>query len=100
MNSLLPKSTTGLVLVVIYVGFALYAIHDDRTSQGGGFLRGLVSRLMVAPVSMLVESVGSSVSYRSNLQMGVSVLLTAVLVYWIGFGLGKGAHALFSHFVR
>jgi hypothetical protein len=99
MNSLLPKSTTGLVLVVLYVGFALYAIHDDRSSQGG-FLRGLFSRLVVAPISILVESVGSRLNYHSNLQMGVSVFLTAVLVYWIGFGLGKAAQALLTTFSR
>jgi ABC-type multidrug transport system permease subunit len=99
MNSLLPVSTTGLVLVIIYVGVALYAIHNDRSSQGG-FFKGLASRLVVAPVSILVESVGSKVNYRSNLQMGVSVFLTAVLVYWIGFGLGKAAQALLTAFSR
>jgi hypothetical protein len=99
MNLLLPKSTTGLVLVVLYVGFALYAIHNDRSSQGG-FFRGFASRLVVAPVSILVESVRSSLNYRSNLQMGVSVFLTAVLVYWIGFGLGKAAQALLTVFSR
>ena len=99
MNSLLPKSTTGLVLALIYIGFAVYVICDDRRAQGG-FLRGLISRIVVAPVSTLVESVGSTLNYRSNLQMGVSVLLTAVLVYWIGFGLGKAAQALLTAFSR
>src|SRR5687768_1950707 len=99
MNSLLPESTTGLVLVILYVGFALYAIHNDRNSQGG-FFRGLFSRLVVAPVSILVESVGSSLNHRSNLQMGGSVFLTSVLVYWIGFGLGKAAQALLTAFSR
>lgn len=99
MNSLLREWTTGLVLVILYVGFALYAIHDDRSSQGG-FFKGFTSRLVVAPVSILVESVGSKLNYRSNLQMGVSVFLTAVLVYWIGFGLGKAAQALLTVFSR
>jgi len=95
MNALPPKSTTGLVLALIYIGFAVYVICDDRRAQGG-FLRGLVSRVVVAPVSAVVEGVGSRLNYQSNLQMGAAVFVTAVLIYLLGFALGKGAQALFA----
>jgi ABC-type multidrug transport system permease subunit len=101
MNSLLPKSTTGLVLALIYIGFAVYVICDDRRAQGGGgFFRGLISRIVVAPVSAIVEGVGSRLNYQSNLQVGAAVLVTAVIIYWLGFALGKGAQALFALIAR
>lgn len=99
MTSLLPKSTTGLILAVVYIGFAVCVICDDRRAQGG-ILRGLISRIVVAPVSAVLESVGSRLNYQSNLQMGAAVLLTAILLYWVGFGLGKGAQALLTTFAR
>ena len=101
MISLLTKSTTGLVLALIYVGLAAYVIHGDRSAQGGGgFLRGLISRIVVAPVSAVVEGVGSRLNYQSNLQMGAAVLLTAFGIYWLGFGIGKGAQALVALIAR
>ena len=99
MISLLPKSTTGLILATAYVVFAIYVICDDRRAQGG-FFRGLISRVVVAPVSAIVEGMGSRLNYQSNAQMGAAVLVTAVLLYWIGFGLGKGTQALFAVVAR
>jgi ABC-type multidrug transport system permease subunit len=99
MNSLLPKSNTGLVLALIYIGVAVYVICDDRRAQGG-FLRGLISRIVVAPVSAVVEGVGSRLNYQSNLQMGAAVLVTAFIIYWLGFALGKGAQTLFALIAR
>ena len=99
MISLLPKSTTGLVLAGLYIGFAVYVICDDRRAQGS-FLRGLISRLVVAPVSAVIESPGARLNYQSNLQMGAAVLLTAFLLYWVGVGFGKGAQALYAGISR
>ncbi|ATC63891.1 hypothetical protein CMV30_07980 [Nibricoccus aquaticus] len=101
MNTFTPKSTTGIVLALLYIGFAVYVICDDRRAHGGGgFFRGLISRIIVAPVSAIVEGVGSRLNYQSNLQMGAAVLLTAIILYWLGFALGKGAQALLALVAR
>lgn len=86
-----PKSISGAVVALIYVVCAIWVIHGERVSTGGGWinLRGMGAILITAPVSLVAEWLGFKLDYRSNLQMGFAVLGTALLFYLLTAGIAK-----------
>lgn len=86
-----PKSIAGAVVALIYVVFAIWVIHGERVSTGGGWinLRGMGAWLVTAPISLPCEWLGFKLDYRSNAQMGFAVLGTALLLYLLVAGVAK-----------
>lgn len=87
-----PRSIFGAVLAAIYVVAAVIAVVTDRApsgSGGGHTLSGMTSFLLTLPVSLLGELTGMRLNYRRNVDMIFAIFVCAVLVYFIGVGLGK-----------
>jgi hypothetical protein len=86
-----PKSISGAVVALVYVAFAIWVIHGERVSTGGGWinLRGMGAILVTGPISLPAEWLGVKLDYRSNAQMGFAMLGTALLVYLLTAGIVK-----------
>ena len=98
MPACFPRSLFGAILAVIYIAVAIYAVHDDRTTQGGGWisLNGMATAIVTFPVTLLGEMLGMKPDYRRNLDMVFAIGMCAMLVYFLGAGLAKLARALFA----
>lgn len=98
MPAWFPRSVFGLVLAVLYVGFAIYVVNADRRHNGGGWitLNGLVSFIVTFPVSALGEAMGLKPDYKRNLDMAFAILICGGLVYLAGAGLGALAKLVFT----
>ena len=98
MPAWFPRSLFGAILAVIYIAVAIYALHDDRTAQGGGWisLKGMATAIVTVPVTFLGEMFGMKPDYRRNLDMVFAIGMCAMLVYFLGAGLAKLARALFG----
>jgi hypothetical protein len=98
MPAWFPRSTCGVVLVVLYVAVAMFIVAADRKPHNGSWisLNGILSFLVTFPVSALGERWGMRPDYRKNLDMAFAISACAVLVYFVGAGLGALAKLLFS----
>ena len=89
MSSVAPAWATvskwGLGAALLYVAAGVYLIHDDYTHQGGGWisLRGMLTDLVVAPISFLAEKLGWPWQPLNPLHAGAALLICAVLIYTI-----------------
>ncbi len=99
MPAWFPRSIFGAVLAAIYISVAVYAVASDRTSSGGGgwiTLKGMGAAIVTLPITFLGEALGMKPDYRRNLDMAFAIGTCALLVYFIGAGLGWLARALFG----
>jgi hypothetical protein len=74
-------------------------VVSERTSTGGGgwiSLNGMASFLITFPVSAPLEMMGARPDYQKTIDMGAAILACAVLVYFIGAGLGWLARQMFT----
>ncbi len=86
-----PRSTFGIVLVVLYVAVAIFVVRSDRNATGGGWitLHGMGTSLITFPVSVVGENLGMRPDYRRNSDMIFAIGLTAMGVYFAGAGLAR-----------
>lgn len=98
MSPWVPRSVFGAILAVIYIAVAIYAVHDDRTAQGGGWisLRGIATSIVTLPASILGAAFGMKPDYRRNLDMVFAIGVSALVVYFVGAGLAKLARTIFA----
>jgi hypothetical protein len=75
----------------LYCTAVAFAAHGDRTSQSGGFisLRGMSTWLATLPGSLLFDPMLGHFDVTSNIHVGVSMLLSAALIFGILFLLLK-----------
>ncbi len=88
LSVVVPAAATA-----IYVGVILFIVYSERAQMSGGFitLRGMGSFLFTFPSSMLFEYF-SRFDVMNNLQVGVSMVLNAALIYALLFGVLKLFH--------
>jgi hypothetical protein len=92
-------SKAGAALALIYIAIAMWVVVSERTSTGGGgwiSLNGMASFLITFPVSAPLEMMGARPDYQKTIDMGAAILACAVLVYFIGAGLGWLARQMFT----
>lgn len=92
-------SKFGAVIALIYIAIAIWVVFTERTSSGGGnwiSLNGMGSFLITFPVSMPLEMVGARPDYQKTFDMGVAILVCAILVYYVGAGLDWFVRLLIS----
>jgi len=102
----LHRSWFGYALAVPYIVAAVYFIDGELRSVGGWInLRGLGVALVTLPsqltVGFLLEGMGWRVNYSDlgaggYVQIGMHVLVTAAVVYFIGYGIERLARRLFG----
>jgi hypothetical protein len=98
MNAWFAVSRFGAVFVVLYLAVAVWIVREDRQSPGGGWisLNGMASYLITLPVSVIGEKLGARPDYRRNVDMIFAIGVCTVLLYFMGAGLGKLAHFIFT----
>ena len=92
-------SKTGAVLALVYIAVAIWVVVSERTSPpGGGWisLNGMASFLITFPVSAPLELMGMRPDYQKTVDTGAAILACAVLVYFVGAGLGWLARQMFA----
>ena len=84
------------ILSVIYCVVTLKIVFVERTRPGGGWisLNGMGTFLATFPGAILFQALGRF-DYKSNLQVSVSLLITAAVVFGLVFGVMRGATHLF-----
>lgn len=82
-------SRWGLGVALLYMGAGIYLIHDDYTGPGGGWinLRGMVTGLVVAPISWPAEKFHWPFHPLNPFHAGAALLFCAWLLYWIVAGI-------------
>ena len=101
-------SRVGYALAVLYLGIVGYIVQDELRHTGGGWinLRGMGTVLVTAPsqatLGVLLKKLGvPQVNYNEPGLLGYAqlithVLLSAVVVYLVGYGLEWGVRRVFS----
>jgi hypothetical protein len=100
------RSWLGYALGAAYVVAAVYFINEELRHVGGWInLRGLGVALITLPSQLtfgfLFEALGWRVNYSDlgvsgYVQIGFHVLVTAVVLYLIGYGIERLARRLFT----
>ena len=81
-----PLNRWCLALSLLYIAFAIFVIHDDRTHTGHNWisLDGMTSFLATFPISAPADAfLHLRLNHRSNLHMSIAVLGTAALLYFV-----------------
>ncbi len=107
MPAWFPRPAFGLVLVALHLAVSIFAVHDARTSQGGGWisLKGIDADLVTPPVSFPGETLSLQPDYRRNADMARAIGACAVLADFAGAGRGRlapppGKESNLRHTVR
>lgn len=92
-------SRAGAALALVYLAVAIFVVVSERTSTGGGgwiSLNGMASFLITFPVSAPLEMMGARPDYQKTIDMSAAILACAVLVYFLGAGLGWLVRQMFT----
>lgn len=94
-----PRSYLGGALAAAYVVFAVCMVVSERRSRAGGWisLTGMATYLATFPISMPMELLGHRPDYKRNLDMGLTILACAAIVYAAGALIGFLAAWLKAH---
>ena len=84
------------IVSAIYCIVTLKLVYIERTKPGGGWisLNGMGTFLATFPGAILFQALGRF-DYKSNLQVSVSLLITAALLFGLAFAVMRGAAYLF-----
>jgi hypothetical protein len=84
------------IATAVYCLVSLKIIFNERAHPGGGWisLNGMGTFLATFPGAILFQALGRF-DYKSNLQVSVSLLTTAALVFGLVFAVMRGAANLF-----
>jgi len=87
---------TPAIAAALYCVVTLKIIFTERTKPGGGWisLNGMGTFLATFPGAILFQALGRF-DYKSNLQVFVSLLITAALIFGLVFAVVRGAAYLF-----
>jgi hypothetical protein len=98
MFTKIPISKFGLIFTGLYMVVAILVVRGDRQSTAGGWitLQGIGAYVITLPVSAVGEKLGVRPDYRRNVDMSIAIGICAILVYFIGAGLGKLAQLIFN----
>ena len=78
-------SKWGLGFALLYLAVGLFLIHDDYVNSSGGFinLKGMLTGLVVAPISFPAEKFHWRFEPMNPFHAGAALLACAALIYTI-----------------